>query len=50
MNLDLSLGDDAQGLEGLANMLANIEEGLGADGIGHGKLRPPTEDQQDSEA
>lgn len=28
----------------MAEMLENIEDGLGADGVGHGKLKPPADE------
>jgi hypothetical protein len=47
MKIDLSLEDEAATLEAMAKVLTDVEEGRGADGIGHGKLRPPAEPLQD---
>jgi len=40
---EISLENEARELEAMAEMLENIEDGLGADGVGHGRLRPPAE-------
>lgn len=44
MFFDLDLEDESQQLKALAKTLQNVEEGLGADGIGHGRLKPPSEE------
>ncbi len=44
MLLDLDLGDDDKAMKALVKTLQNVEEGLGADGVGHGRLRPPAEE------
>ena len=51
MFLDLDLGDDDKAMRSLMKTIENIEDGLGADGVGHGQLKPPQalEDQVDSE-
>lgn len=43
MLLDLDLGDDDKAMKALVKTLQNIEENLGADGVGHGRLKPPQE-------
>lgn len=43
MFLDLDLGDEDKAMRSLMKTIENIEDGLGADGVGHGKLRPPAE-------
>jgi hypothetical protein len=43
MFLDLDLGDDDKAMRALMKTVQNIEEGLGADGVGHGRLAPPQE-------
>lgn len=51
MLFELNLEDDAEQLEAMAKVLINVEEGKGADGIGHGLLKPPSEGllEQDAE-
>lgn len=44
MFLDLDLGDDDKAMRSLMKTIENIEDGLGADGVGHGRLRPPSEE------
>ncbi len=43
MLLDIDLGDEDKAMRALMKTVQNIEEGLGADGVGHGKLKPPQE-------
>ena len=43
MFLDLDLGDEDKAMRSLMKTIENIEDGLGADGVGHGRLRPPAE-------
>ena len=44
MFLDLSLEDEGRALDALEKLITDIEDGRGADGFGHGKLRPPSEE------
>jgi hypothetical protein len=43
MFLDLDLGGEDKAMRSLMKTIENIEDGLGADGVGHGRLRPPAE-------
>lgn len=43
MFLDLDLGGEDKAMRSLMKTIENIEDGLGADGVGYGKLRPPAE-------
>jgi hypothetical protein len=43
MRIELNLEDEAQTLEAMAKVLIDVEEGRGADGVGHGVLKPPSE-------
>ncbi len=43
MRVEFNLEDDAQTLEAMAKVLIDVEEGRGADGVGHGVLKPPSE-------
>lgn len=43
MFFDLDLGDEDKAMRSLMKTIENIEDGLGADGVGHGRLRPPSE-------
>lgn len=49
MDFNLDLSDLAAELEAMARTLENIEQGLGADGVGHGLRLPvlPDPDAQD---
>lgn len=43
MRIELNLEDEAHTLEAMAKVLMDVEEGRGADGVGHGVLKPPSE-------
>lgn len=43
MRIELNLEDEAHTLEAMAKVLMDVEEGRGADGLGHGVLKPPSE-------
>jgi hypothetical protein len=49
MRIDLDLSDVAADMESMAVTLGNVEAGLGADGVGHGVLKPPSEELLDEE-
>ena len=47
MFLDVSLEDEGQALDALEKLITDIEDGRGADGVGHGRLKPPAEELLD---
>ena len=49
VRVEIDLTIDAADMEAMATTLGNVEAGLGADGVGHGVLRPPSEELLDEE-
>ncbi len=49
MLVEIDLGDDDKAMRALMKTVHNIEDGLGADGIGHGKLKPPLEPEDQAD-
>ena len=43
MRIEFKLEDEDQNLEAMEKVLIDVEEGRGADGVGHGVLKPPSE-------
>jgi hypothetical protein len=43
MDIELDLSWLAADMEAMGMTVARIEAGLGADGVGHGQLKPPAE-------
>ncbi|WP_411876845.1 hypothetical protein [Vulcanococcus limneticus] len=43
MHIELDLSALAADMEAMGMTVARIEAGLGADGVGHGVLKPPAE-------
>lgn len=44
MDIEIDLSFLAADMEEMAKTLISVEQGEGADGVGHGKLRPPSEE------
>lgn len=49
MNIEIDLSLLAADMEEMAKTLISVEQGEGADGVGHGKLRPPSEELLEEE-
>ena len=47
MNLNLDFSDDAAELKAMAKVLVDVEDGRGADGVGHGERRRPADELVD---
>lgn len=49
MNINIDFSDDAAPLEAMAKVLNDVEEGRGADGVGHGERRRPADELLDEQ-
>ena len=49
MNLNIDFSDEAAQLEAMVKVLNDVEEGRGADGVGHGERRRPADELVDEE-
>lgn len=49
MHIEIDLSPLAADMETMAKTLISVEQGEGADGVGHGKLRPPSEELLEDE-
>ncbi|MEB3169123.1 MAG: hypothetical protein VKK97_10385 [Synechococcaceae cyanobacterium] len=49
MNIEIDLSFLAADMEQMATTLVQVEQGKGADGVGHGKLKPPSEELLEQE-
>jgi hypothetical protein len=49
VRVEIDLTTDGSDMEAMATTLGNVEAGLGADGVGHGVLKPPSEELLDEE-
>ena len=49
MNIEIDLSLLAADMEEMAKTLISVEQGEGADGVGHGKLKPPSEELLEEE-